>query len=480
MSGVSISSQPIAISMEHLRNLILYIDDESDNLLLFRSIFSDLFEVFTAESTTKAEQLIQKHQFKVIISDISMPEESGLDFFTRVHFKNYEPILIILTAHVNNELLLKALHQGKIYRYLTKPWNVKELTFTIEQAIQTFDLHYQNRQLFNQIKDSELKFHNIFNYSQDAIIIFSYSAFILEANKAFLNAVKKEADEITKYRITDFLNDEVKTAFMERVKELTNSDISMKEYKLSIPALGERFIEANSCIIDYKGEDAILSIIRDITDRKQHERAILNAVIEAEEKERSRIAKDLHDGLGPILATLNMYLEWLKEKGRIEQHPDILELSTNSVREAIVTLKNISNNLSPHMLEKFGLVSAITSFVELIKKVSSVKFVIDSNIAERLIPIVEISLYRIVTECINNTLKHSKSTEINIKLHKQDNKLKLTYSDNGQGFNIHSAMKGRSGMGLHNIQNRISTLGGKVMFESSKESGTRITAEITI
>ena len=207
---------------------------------------------------------------------------------------------------------------------------------------------------------------------------------------------------------------------------------------------------------------------------------IFNAVLQAEEKERSRIAKDLHDGLGPILATLNMYLEWLHEKGRVDQHPDILNLSMTSVTEAIITLKNISNNLSPHMLEKFGLTSALTAFVERIKKISTVKFKIDSNLKERLPLIMEISIYRIITECINNTLKHSSSTEITIKLTMADNCLNFIYADNGQGFDVKSALELQSGMGLHNIQNRIKTLGGKIIIRSIKNIGKEISAEVII
>lgn len=469
-----------ACLMENLENLILYIDDDSTNLMLFKNTFLGDFNVSTAESTSQAEELIRNHQFKVILSDISMPHETGLDFFKRIRFGTLEPVLIILTAHVSNSLLLQALHQGKIFRYVTKPWNSGELRHTIEQAIQTFDLHYQNRMLYNQIEESEQKFHNIFQYSQDAIVIFDAREYIREANDAFLRVVKKDITDVRKSRITDFLDDEAKPSFSRRLKQLTHVGNSIKEYTLDIPGVGRRVVEANSCIIEYKGENAVLSIIRDITGRKQQEKALLDAVIEAEEKERRRIAKDLHDGLGPILATLNMYLEWLHEKGKTDEHPDILDLSVASVKEAMITLKNISNNLSPHMLEKFGLLSAISSFVELIKKVSRVKFTIDSNVNDRLSPVVEISLYRIVTECINNTLKHSQSTEIVIQLRKNENTLHLVYTDNGKGFDIASAMKGHSGMGLHNIQNRINTLGGRVNFKSSGDFGTEISAEIII
>jgi len=132
------------------------------------------------------------------------------------------------------------------------------------------------------------------------------------------------------------------------------------------------------------------------------------------------------------------------------------------------------------MIEKFGLLSAISAFVERLKKLTKVKFAIESNLNERLSSIIEISIYRVITECVNNSLKHSKSTEILIKLSRSDNTLNLIYADNGEGFDVKSALEVQSGMGLHNIQNRIKSLGGKINIQSRKNFGTEITAEITI
>lgn len=466
--------------MENLENKILYIDDENTNLVLFKAVFSHYFTVLIAESTSEAEVLVQSNQFKVVISDINMPDETGLEFFKRIRFPNFEPVLIILSAFVNNSLLLEALNQQRIFKYLTKPWNNTELKLTIEQAIQNFDLQYQNKILDLQIQESEKKFYNVFQFSKDSIIIFDENENIREANIVFLEIIQKSIEEVNEMKITDLLDDESKVLFRECIKQLSTAHPTIQEYRIIVPTLGVRYIEANSTFIEYKGGSAILSVLRDITERKMQEQAIFNAVIQAEENERSRIAKDLHDGLGPILATLNMYLEWLQKNEKVDQHPDILNLSVNSLGEAIVTLKAISNNLSPHMLEKFGLISAITSFVERIKKISKVNFIIDSNVKERFPPIVEISLYRVVTECINNSLKHSEPTEISIKLFKSENNLKLMYVDNGNGFDVKSTLAVHSGMGLHNIQNRIKNLGGKINIKSGKNIGTEIAAEVTI
>jgi PAS domain S-box-containing protein len=450
------------------------------NLQLFTATLSKDYSVVTTNSASKAEILILENQFKVIISDISMPNETGLEFFKRISFQNFEPVLILLTAFVSNNLLLEAINQGRIFRYLTKPWKKDEVKHTIDQAIQKFDLHYQNIMLDLQIKESEQKFHNVFQYSRDSIVIFDKEENILEANATFLNTVQKDLIAIKSQKITDFLDQNSKILFTERLMQLTNQDNSIFECDFYVGDSEKRVVETNSCIIDYKENNAILSVIRDITERKLHEKAIYNAVIQAEEKERSRIAKDLHDGLGPILATLKMYLEFLSEKSRVDEHPDILGLSVSSAGEAINTLKSISNNLSPHLLEAFGLAAAVNSFVERIKRISTIKFHVDTNINERLSSVFEISIYRVITECINNSLKHSSASEISIGLNIMENMLSLVYTDNGKGFDVKKVLEGRSGMGLYNMRNRINKLGGKINFQSIPNEKTEISIEVKI
>jgi PAS domain S-box-containing protein len=466
--------------MEALDNKVLYIDDEETNLALFKACYATNYEIFTANNTANAEVLIQQHCFKVIISDIRMPNENGIEFFKRIRFTCNEPILILLTAYMSNDFLLEALHHGRIFRYLTKPWKREDLMFTIDQAIQMYDLQFQNRQLFLQMEESERKFHNIFHQSQDSIVIFDRNEFILEANKTFLDYMKQDAEEITKSKISDLLDNENKHLLRERLPMLTHSFTAINEFSFVHPNGEKRIVETNSCLIDYKGTQACLSVIRDITERKTLEQKILNAIVQAEEHERSRIAKDLHDGLGPVMVTLKMYLEWLNEQSRMADHPDILDLSLLSINEAITTVKSISNNLSPHVLETFGLMPALSAYVEKMKKISDIQFQIDTNTQNRLMLMAEISVYRIMIECINNTLKYSNATEVNIRAWKTENIFTITYADNGNGFDVSAAFNENKGMGLYNIKNRIKSIGGTVNIASSPGKGVQITIEINL
>jgi PAS domain S-box-containing protein len=459
---------------------ILYIDDEFINLQLFEAMFSRYYSLKVVSSTAEAEELLREMSFKVIVSDISMPHETGISFFKRIKFEEPEPILILLTAYVSNDLLLQALNQTKIFQYLTKPWNSDEVRLSIDHAIQIFDLHAQNVNLFKQIKESEQNFHNIFQYSKDAIVILNDDGLILEANLAFTSKIGKDLQQIQNCSIYDFLPASAVSMLQTRIRQLFQSPVPAIEYQIHFPEHEILHIEATTNLIEYKGQTVILSVLRDITDRKATEKRLLNAIIKAEETERSRIAKDLHDGLGPIMATLKMYLEWLSDKSSVENHPDILVHSVSTINEAIVTLKNISNNISPHILEKFGIKAALNSFVDKVKRVSPIIFKINVSLKDRVSSMIEVSVYRIIVECINNSLKHSNATNIAIEITQNNALLHVSYEDNGIGFDFKKVMNANSGMGLHNMYNRIKTLGGTINIESEPNKGIKVNAEIPL
>ncbi|GAI77246.1 unnamed protein product, partial [marine sediment metagenome] len=135
------------------------------------------------------------------------------------------------------------------------------------------------------------------------------------------------------------------------------------------------------------------------------ERNILNAIIKTEENERTRFAKDLHDGLGPILSNIKMSLSTLEHFENKNDIGDIISNMKTITNEALVSIKEISNNLSPHVLENFGLIKAIENFAKKTEILGEVTIQIKSDIEDmRFSHNIEIILYRVICELINNTL----------------------------------------------------------------------------
>jgi signal transduction histidine kinase len=210
------------------------------------------------------------------------------------------------------------------------------------------------------------------------------------------------------------------------------------------------------------------------TDRARTERRVLNAIINTEENERRRFANDLHDGLGPLLSTVKMSISSLNDKIKDPVGIEILNNTNYLVNEALNTIKDVSNNLSPHVLSNFGLTSAISAFTTKISQNKVVEIDFKSNMEnQRLENDKEVVIYRAVCELINNSIRHSGASRIDIELNKHEKFVTLQYYDNGRGFDTSNLNKeDNKGMGLSNIETRVKSVEGVFILESSDGKGT--------
>lgn len=212
------------------------------------------------------------------------------------------------------------------------------------------------------------------------------------------------------------------------------------------------------------------------------EKRVLNAVINTEESERKRFAKDLHDGLGPLLSSVKMSFSAVTVSAEKKDQKAILESAKQAINEAISSLKEISNNLSPHILDNFGLASAIRSFTNKIDQTGKIKIEFRSNIHEKRYPgNTEVILYRAICELITNTLKHAKAKKILISLDEEDSKLKVLYQDDGKGFDYNQVLLNETGgMGLPNIRSRINSINGNFAVDSLPGEGVVVTMAVSV
>ncbi|MDE6865446.1 MAG: ATP-binding protein, partial [Alistipes sp.] len=163
-----------------------------------------------------------------------------------------------------------------------------------------------------------------------------------------------------------------------------------------------------------------------------------------------------------------------------ERTPDqreIIDNTTYVIDEAIRSLREISNNLSPHVLNDFGLARGVQNFIEKSAAIHDVKIRFTTNLrSERYDKEVEVILYRVICELINNSLKHSGCKAIHLSLAQNSAELALDYTDDGRGFNPQAMMD--CGMGLSNIASRVNSLGGTFQIVSSKGKGMRAAIRI--
>lgn len=215
--------------------------------------------------------------------------------------------------------------------------------------------------------------------------------------------------------------------------------------------------------------------------KAEHQLALLYNNIETTEIERKRIARDLHDDIGNLFATLHLYLNQLKLSGSTfsETAAPLLEESSTLISQGMDQIRQISHDLLPPGLTLFGLVPTLK---DLCHKINAEDFSINfvATPIQTLLPEqVSLSIYRIVQELLNNTMKHAKATKVFIHLENElEKKLTLKYEDDGIGLSNAGEMS--KGLGLSNMENRANMIGGHIHFASQNHQGFTAILEIPL
>ncbi len=217
----------------------------------------------------------------------------------------------------------------------------------------------------------------------------------------------------------------------------------------------------------------IFNIQKQMDDlRKQNESRVLSAILKTEEKERQHFAKELHDGLGPLLSAVKMTIS------AISRNPDNTKFSNNAekqIDESITTLREISNKLSPHVLNNFGLLKAVKSFIKNLVITDIPDIHLNSNLeGKRYSYNIEVVLYRVICELISNSLKYAGANNIYIDLMAGEKTISLKYIDDGKGFDTRLLDKEHKGLGFSNIKSRIRSLNGSFSIFSAPNEGVTV------
>jgi len=393
---------------------------------------------------------------------LTFTESSTHERFSIITVQIYSLIMILISLLIS--FSFSHVHKSIISNYKTldeRKQNLEKTTSELKSEIEI------RRKSEIQAINNEKNFRDVFDKSSDAILIMNSQQEILDFNEAFLTLTGYSGKDILSMRYEQlipnedhkkfegyFANLEKFPANFEMNNESKNGDVKKLHY--------------NTSLITYNDQQAILFIIHDYTEKEKQERENYRAVISAEEKERTRFSRELHDGLGPLLSTLKIYLEVYFAN---PNDPEIKERIESTLSESIKSVKEISNNLSPYIIENMGLVKAVDSFINKISFGKKIRIVFHSNLNFRLNSEVEISIYRYITEQINNTLKHASASEININIETDRNFLKIHYDDNGKGFDIKDETIFTRGIGLFNIKSRIEKLGGNIQLSTSPGNG---------
>jgi PAS domain S-box-containing protein len=335
-----------------------------------------------------------------------------------------------------------------------------------------------------ELEESEKKYRLLFQTNPVPLIIVDLNELgFLDVNLAVQKLLGFSREEFLHMKLWDIRPDISIFTLGEMKAQILKGAGVQHESKLHTKHDETVLVEVIFDLINYEGQQATLAAFSDITALKDAEKRVLKSIIEGEDNERKRVSIEIHDSLGQNLTAASLNFDSLKQAIQDLKQKDISKFNTGLefLKSAIDESRNIAHNLMPKAIDDFGLIPSLTSLFNQIEKSTGINVKFYENLSGgRLNRQIELNLYRITQEAINNLIKHSKANEVDIQLllHKQE--IIYTFEDNGIGFDKSSIEITGKGMGLKSIFNRVVTMSGTFDLDSSPERGTSITIEIPI
>lgn len=225
----------------------------------------------------------------------------------------------------------------------------------------------------------------------------------------------------------------------------------------------------------YSRKKIIEKEVEKVNIKLDHQKKILQNTIKVQEKERNRIAQDLHDAISSKLNVVSLTTHVLLEDESLNhEHKDALHHILDITTRTLESSRKIAHELMPPILDKFGLKIALEELFDEFTSNTSIKIIHNIETLDSLDKNNELHVFRIAQELINNALVHGKADQLQMELKKEDEGFALVFKDNGVGFDV-EVHKKKSGIGLQNIKSRVAILNGQLFVESSKKSGSIFT-----
>jgi signal transduction histidine kinase len=264
------------------------------------------------------------------------------------------------------------------------------------------------------------------------------------------------------------------------LKNILSKSLKSSKRQINIDAFqfGNKYLNIRGRPI----HEGYIITIENVTRMKEMEAVALNSMLEGQEQERKRIAKEIHDGLGPMLSAIKLNLESIRTDIQSIKQNTILKKIRNisSLIDAVAAdMRNISRRLMPKVLVDFGLAAALENLCQHVNESTRLKVnFYKSGFTKRFDDSIELGLYRIGQELIHNAIKHAGASVLNVQLIEHPESIILMVEDNGKGFDEQAKNPKNRGLGLINIESRAKALGGDFFIDSVEGKGVTATIEI--
>jgi two-component system sensor histidine kinase DegS len=459
---------------------VLYLDDDEINLAILEANLEEYYEILGFSDPNEAIEYLKDKQVDVILTDQIMPKMDGIEFLQAIENIQPEVARILLTGVVNQDVMFQAINRVNIYRFHEKSDDFDGLKFDIDKAYQMVKAVRQKDYYYKELQETSEKLKIISDNVPAQIIHTDLDGNILEVNQ---DSSALTVESVGK-NISNFLpEDELKKLFQTMAKVVRTK----KSHNIITRAFNfyenfQWFSTVIGPLHSKNKQNGFLMVSQDITDRVNRDEMIMSAVIEAEDRQKSKIARDIHDGLQQTLTISLMNFESLDENSIqiSEKELEKFRSGVKFLRKGLQETRNIAYELIPKSVEDFGFVVTLKELIEeLNASVDTTEFNFYTNLQQRIEDLnIEYNLFRITQESLNNIIKYAEASEVFVQLTHHDNILQLTIEDNGKGFDVEEKLNSDKSFGLFNMNKRAESLSGKMTIES--KDGTLVFVEIPI
>jgi PAS domain S-box-containing protein len=324
--------------------------------------------------------------------------------------------------------------------------------------------------LGEELEETTIKrdfFNSAFHSITDSLVVIDSSGVIIDFNESFVVLLEHKKEDIARKNLTDFL----KFKSFNKTIQLLNKQQKAIDFESEITnSSGKKImVECHVSVIDNNKCQSLVKI-HDLTYKLQQEAGRIATIIKTQEEERNRVASDLHDSIGQQISALKFYFDSIQKQKDDKLRTQLLKKTEALIDNVSDEIRNICFQLMPRSVEKFGIGQSIKQLADLIQFSTGIKFDVKINEGnKKLDSNVAMSVYRVIQEFVNNSIKHAKCKNIHIDLNINTNNLSLNMKDDGIGFNSETLT--RRGNGLDNINLRVKYLQGEIDFTSEKNNG---------
>lgn len=360
----------------------------------------------------------------------------------------------------------------------------------IGAAIENARLYQQEREITRQLQASEESYRGLFENAHDAIWLHSLQGDITAANKSFIKLTGYSIEELRGIKAGALIMEGYIDSVQDLERQLLKGEII--EYLLEVTLLkkdkSQAFVQLSTSPVYSNGKiTAFQHIARDVSEEKRMKenlRFYLEQVTRAQEEERKRIARELHDDTIQALVVLSRQLDELASdaKGVSEEKRLLVENLRQQTNRVMDGVRRLTQDLRPAALDRLGLLPALEWLATDVTKHSAIIVDVKLGGKERRLPTeVELVLFRIIQEALRNVWRHSQATRAEVVVEFEQEKTRITVSDNGKGFALPSSVGdlARYGkLGLAGMQERARLIGGSLTVQSTPGKGTTITVVV--